>query len=157
MKIKLVFVVLTILILMPACASQKESTDPEIARQKIAEARATELELVRTSVVDTERADRFIKLLGERDKYYEDRLKAINAHRERVLKLNADYHARRSDMQALLDDYNNQRMMAQQDLIALVEAMKKETTADEWRVLAKYQVKNFDARALTYGRMERGN
>ena len=157
MKIKLAFITLTILMLLGACASQKDPTDPEVARQKIADARATELDLVHTTVVDAERADRFIKLLSERDKYIEERLTAINTHRKRVLVLNADYHARRPDIQALLDDYNSQRLTAQQDFIALVEAMKKETTADEWRILAKYQVANFDARALTYGQVERGN
>jgi len=157
MKNELVVVALAILMLLPACALQKDPPDPDIERQKIADARAKELDLVRTTVVDTERADRLIRLLGERDNFFEVQAKAINAHRERVLALNADYHAPRADFLALLNDYNSQRMAAQQDFIALAEAMKKETTADEWQIIAKYQADNLDARALTYGRITRGN
>ena len=157
MKNTLALVALTFLMLLPACASLKNSPDPEIERQKMVNARVKELDLVRATMDDTERADRFIRLLSERDNYFEERLQAINTHRDRVLVLNADYHARRADIQALLDEYNHSRLTAQQEFIALVEAMKKESTADEWRVLAKYQLDNFDARALTYGRVERGN
>jgi hypothetical protein len=65
--------------------------------------------------------------------------------------LAADYDARREDFETLLADFNRQRASAQKDTIDLVAAMKAATTADEWKVISRFQLKRLHPRELAYG------
>ncbi len=56
------------ILLLPACASRKDAPDPIKVQEKIAEYRNQELQLVRSTVSNHERADRLIQLPGERDR-----------------------------------------------------------------------------------------
>lgn len=144
------------ILLLPACASRKEAPDPVKVQEQIAEYRSQELELVRSTVSDQERADRLIDLLAERDRLIADHREEISSYREKMSALNADYNAERESFDALMADYNSQRATAQREYIALIEAMKKETTAREWKPISRFQLKRLNARNLTYSQLSGG-
>jgi hypothetical protein len=144
------------LLLLPACASNKEVPDPAKVQEQIAEYRSQELELVRSTVLDDERATRLIGLLADRDRMIASHKKVINTYREEMSALNADYNARRESFDVLMTGYNDQRATAQKEFTSLIEAMKKETTAEEWKTISKYQIKRLEPRALTYDQQSGG-
>jgi len=137
-------------LVLAACASRKEAPDPAAVQEQIAEYRVEEIDLVRSTVLDVDRAERLIALLGERDQLVSDHVKEIVAHRAEVSALNADYNAERESFDVLLNKYNKQRESAQREIVALIAAMKKETTADEWKVISKYQLKRLNPRQTGY-------
>ena len=139
-----------IVLVLAACASRKEAPDPAAVQEQIAEYRAQELDLVRSTVLDDDRADRFIALLGKRDQLISDHVEEITAHRKAISALNADYDADREDFNVLLSRYNKQRESAQREIVALIAAMKEETTADEWKIISKYQLKRLNPRQTGY-------
>jgi hypothetical protein len=142
---------------LPACASRKEAPDPIKVQEEISEYRNQELELVRSTIPDQERADRLIQLLDERDRLISDHTKEISAYREQMSALNADYNAERQSFDSLMTGFNSQREMAQKEYVALLVAMKEETTAEEWKAISKYQLKRLNPRKLTYGQASGGN
>jgi len=135
---------------LAACASRKEAPDPVAVQEQIAEYRAQEIDLVRSTVMDDDRADRLIALLGERDRLISDHVKEISVHRKEMAALNADYDAERESFDSRLNEYNRQRRSAQREIVALIAAMKNETTADEWKILSKYQLKRLNPRETGY-------
>ena len=139
-----------VVLVMAACAARKEAPDPAAVQEQIAEYRAQEIDLVRSTVLDADRAERLIALLGERDRLISDHVKEIIAHREEISALNADYDAERESFDVLLNKYNKQRESAQREIVALIAAMKKETTVDEWKVISKYQLKRLNPRHMGY-------
>jgi peptidoglycan hydrolase CwlO-like protein len=143
-------------LLLPACASRKEAPDPVKVQEQIAEYRSQELDLVRSTVSDEERAERLIDLLADRDRLIARHTKEIGAHREEMSALNADYNARRESFDEQMTGYNNQRATAQKEFVSLIEAMKKQTTAEEWKTISTYQLKRLDPRELTYGQSSGG-
>jgi len=145
-----------IFLVLAACASRKEAPDPAAVQEQIAEYRAQEIELVRSTVLDDDRAERIIALLGERDRLISDHVKEINAYREEMSALNADYNAERKSFDVLLNTYNGQRKSAQRDIVALIASMKEETTVDEWKIISKYQLKRLNPRQLGYSQAQGG-
>ncbi len=143
-------------LLLPACASRKEAPDPVKVQEQIAEYRNQELDLVRSTILDQERADRLIDLLADRDRLISDHTKEISSYREKMYALNTDYNAQRESFDVLMTCYNSQRATAQREYVALIEAMKKETTAEEWKKISKFQLKRLNARKLTYGQLSGG-
>ena len=144
-------------LLLLACASNKEAPDPVKVQEEIAEYRVQELELVRTTVLDDERADRLIHLLGERDRLISGYAKEISAYRKQISELNADYNADRKSFDMLMANYNSRRAAGQKELIDLIGAMKKETTPEEWKVISKFQLKRLHPRSLTYSQSAAGD
>ena len=144
------------LVLLASCATLTRAPDPGKVQAQIAEAREQELALVRATVVDPGRAERFIELLVERDRLVEEHARLLAAHREKMAVLAADYDARREDFEALLTDFNRQRAVAQKETIDLVAAMKAATTADEWETISKFQLKRLELRKLVYGAASQG-
>ena len=140
----------TAVLALAACASRKEAPDPAAVQEQIADYRAQEIELVRSTVLDADRAERLIALLGERDQLISDHVQEIIAHRKEISVLNADYNAERESFDVLLKKYNKQRESAQGEIVALIAAMKKETTVDEWKVISKYQLKRLNPRQTGY-------
>jgi chromosome segregation ATPase len=155
MKVTLTVLVATIaaisFLFLPACALRKEAPDPVKVQEEIAEYRNQELELIRSTVPDQERVDRLIQLLGERDRLLSDHTKEISAYREQMSALNADYNAERESFDVLMANYNSQRAAAQDEIVGLLAAIKNETTAEEWKVISKFQLKRLHPRELTYG------
>ena len=143
-------------LLLPACASRKEAPDPVKVQEEIAEYRNQELDLVRSTVLDSERADRLIDLLADRDRLISDHIKEISAYREKMSALNADYNAQRESFDVLMTSYNGQRATAQREFVALIEAMKKETTVEEWKKISRYQLKRLNPRKLAYNQPSGG-
>ena len=144
------------LVLLASCATLTRAPDPVKVQAQIAAAREQELALVRATVVDPGRAERFIELLAERDRLVEGHARLLAAHREKMAVLAADYDARREDFEALLADFNRQRAVAQKETIDLVAAMKAATTADEWKTISKFQLKRLELRKLVYGAVPQG-
>ena len=141
---------------LPACASRKEAPDPVKVQEQIAEHRNQELGLIQSTVLDQERAERLIDLLADRDRLIADHSKEVSAYREKMSALNADYNAQRESFDALMTSYNSQRATAHRDFVALIEAMKKETTVEEWKTISKYQLKRLNPRKLTYSQLSGG-
>ncbi len=143
-------------LLLPACASRKEAPDPVKVQEQIAEYRSQELDLVRSTVLDEERAGRLIDLLADRDRMIANHRKVIETYRGEMTALNADYNARRESFNLLMTGYNDQRASAQKEFVSLIEAMKKTTTSKEWKTISKYQLKRLDPRELTYSQPSGG-
>lgn len=144
-------------LLFAACSSQKQAVDPAKLQETIAEYRVQEIELVRSTVADQERADRLVELLAKRDQLISEHTDEIRVHREQMTALNADYNAERESFEALLSIYNSQRAAAQHEFTALIDAMKKETTADEWKVIAKFQRKRLNPRKISHSQLATGD
>ena len=151
-------IVITVIVVfvLAACVSRNEAPDPVAVQEQIAEYRAREIDLVRSTVLDTGRAERLVALLGERDRLISRHVKEINAYREEISALNADYDAQRESFDVLLNQYNKQRTAAQQEIITLLATMKKETTVDEWKILSKFQLKRLDPRQTGYRQTQGG-
>jgi hypothetical protein len=143
-------------LLLPACASNKEAPDPAKVQEQIAEYRSQELDLVRSTVLDEERAERLIDLLADRDRVIANHTKVIMTYKEEMSALNVDYNAQRESFDVLVTGYNDQRETAQTELLSLIKAMKKETTAEEWKVISKFQIKRLEPRELTYNQPSGG-
>ena len=141
---------------LASCATLKQAPDPGKVKAQIAEARAQERALVRSTVADPARAERFLELLAERDRLVEKHASRLVAHREKMAALAADYDARREDFEVLLASFNRQREAAQKETIDLVADMKAATTADEWAVISKFQLKRLEPRKLVYGTAAHG-
>jgi hypothetical protein len=139
-----------------SCASLKQPPDPAKVQAQIAEAREQEIALVRATVADPERAERLLQLLVERDRLVEQHARRVVEHREEIALLAADYDARREDFEVLLARFNQQRESAQRETIDLVAAMKAATTADEWKVISRFQLKRLEPRKLVYGAAVQG-
>lgn len=134
-----------------SCTSLMQPPDPAKVQAQIAEYRQQELELVRNTVSDPKRVERLLELLAERDRLVEQHAKQVIEHRRKVAALAADYDARREDFDLLLASFNHKRATAQKETIDLVAAMKAATTADEWKVISRFQLKRLHPRNLVYG------
>jgi len=145
-----------VVLVLAACASRKEAPDPTVVQEQIAEYLAQEIDLVRSTVLDDDRAERLISLLGERDRLISDHVTEVIAHRKEMAALNANYNAERESFDALLNNYNKQRESAQREIVALIAAMKNETTAEEWKILSKYQLKRLNPRQTGYRQVPGG-
>lgn len=132
------------------CASLKQAPDPAKIERQVAAARAEERALVRSTIDDAERAERFIELLSRRDQILARCVEEISAHRRKMAALTADYDTEREEFEALLDDFNGRRASAQAELIDLGLAMKQATTVDEWRKISRFQLKRLNPRELVY-------
>jgi len=143
-------------LVLAACASRKEAPDPVKVQEEVAEYRGQEIDLIRSVVLDQERADRLLELLVARDRLIDDHLKEVAEYRERMVELNADYNAQRETFDELAASYNSQRATAQQEYIALSTAMKNETTANEWKKISKFQLKRLNPRRLIYSQASGG-
>ena len=152
----LVTACLFVVVLLASCATLTQPPDPAKVQAQIAESRAQEIELVRATVADPVRAERFVELLRKRDRLVEEHAGRLIAYRKKVAALTADYDARREEFDSLLADFNRQRESAQQETIDLVAAMKGATTADEWKTISRFQLKQLDPRKLVYGTVARG-
>jgi hypothetical protein len=144
------------ILLFSACALLPQVPDPVKVQEEIAEYRRQELALISATIPDPERANRMISLLGERDKLIAQSTRTINAYREQISLLNADYHADRARFDALVADYNSQRAVAQERFTALIEAMKMEASPEEWKIISSFQLERLHPHRLTYGQATAG-
>ena len=138
------------LMLLPACAGRKGPPDPAKVQEKMTATLDGEKELIRSTVASAERADNLVALLDERNRLAAELTETVSAHRERMTALMADYGAERDSFDETILGFNKERSEAQRQIVELVDAMKKETTAEEWKVVAKYEIKQLNPRELAY-------
>ena len=144
------------LLLLPACALHKSAPDPAKVQQKMDATLEGEKELIRSTIADSERTDRLIALLDVRDRLVGEHAETIADYRDRMKVLNADYDAPRESFEEAIAGYNRERAAWQRRFVELIDAMKKETTAEEWKAIAKYQLKKLNPRELAYKPTEGG-
>jgi hypothetical protein len=139
------------LLLFAGCELPGQAPDPAKIQRQVEVYRQQELELVSATIGDAERANQFRKLIAERDALIARSTDDINGFRERMAALNADYHAGRGAFDSLLAEYNARRAERQAEFIDLTGRMKAQTTAAEWKEIAKFQAKRLNPRVLVYG------
>jgi hypothetical protein len=139
-------IMVTAAFILSACASHKEPPDPIAFQEEISENLAKEVDLVQSTVLNVDHADRVIALLRERDRIISSHVKVVVAYREEMSALNADYDAKRESFDRLLSSYNNQREAAQKEIFGVIPAFKTQTTVNEWKVISKYQLKKLHPR-----------
>jgi hypothetical protein len=129
----------------------RKASDPEAVRVAVVEAQEQERQLVQATIQDPERTERFLALIDQRDNILRRHVAEIEEYRAAFERLNSDYHADRKEFEPLVAQYNEQRGIAQDELVKLLEAMKRATTKAEWQVIAKFQKENLNPRDLSYG------
>jgi hypothetical protein len=143
-------VLLGAVLLQPGCALRKGPPDPAKVRKKIAAAQGAERDLISREVGEASRAERLLALLDERDHLVAEQRQRIQAYSAKMAALNADYDAGRDEFEKSVAEYNASRQEWQRDFAELIEAMKAEVTAEEWKAISKFQLKKLNPRELTY-------
>lgn len=138
------------LFVLPACAGRKGPPDPAKVEQKLTATRDGEKALIRSTIVSAERADDLIARLADRDRLVASHAKTVADYRTRMSALNADYDSNRSDFEEAVAEYNANRTAWQREFVELIDAMKQEATAEEWKAIAKYQIKKLNPREMAY-------
>ena len=113
-----------------------------------AQLRASEKTLIQATVADPARAARLLELIDQRERLADETLAMQQEFRREMHLLNADYAARREVVVEIIDVYNGERAARQLRFIELITAMKRATTAAEWRIIADFQLRNTDPRQL---------
>ena len=137
-----------------SCASlgDKPLTDAQIENYRMDEQR-----LIVETIPDQSRKQGIAKLLSERDLLIERQIVSLCTHAQSIRRLNANYNASRDQYSQAFARYNKERWVLQQEYVKVIAGMKKLTTADEWRPIAKYQEKYLNARRLTVERVVGGD
>lgn len=143
-------ITLLIIFLLSSCSLSTQTPDPEVVRQQTESYRGQELELVRATINDPARVDRFLNLIAERDELIAQSTEAIKVYREQMSRLHADYYADRESFESLLTEFSRRRETAQAQFVAVIGRMKATTTSEEWKAIAKFQTMRLDPRKLTY-------
>lgn len=127
-----------------AAGCAKQAPDP-------AQLRADETTLVQATVTDPARTERLLGLLDERDRLIEEASSLLQQYRRELKAVNADYDASREIVIDMVDQYNHDRARKQLQFIDLITKMKATVSADEWKVIAEFQLDSFDARQVIFG------
>lgn len=133
--------------LFQACSSPVKDT---------AEISESEKELVRSIIQSPERAENVIELLAQRDELVASQVEMIGRYQKKMKKLNADYATDQQSFEHAIAEFNKERMVRQNLFLELIVAMKKATTAQEWEVIAKYQLDNMKPRTRSYQKITQG-
>lgn len=133
----------TFLLAILALGCSKEPPDQ-------AQLSANEVTLVQATITDPQRAERLLALLDERDRLIEENVAMLRQYRREMKALNADFDAQREVVVEIIDYYNRERALKQLRFIELIAQMKRTTTAEEWAVIADFQLQNFKPRQLLY-------
>ncbi len=118
--------------------------------------RASETALIQATVADPARAERLLALLEERDRLVEETTAMMKQYRRELKSLNADYDSSREIMIEMIDYYNRERAQKLLRFIELVAKMKAATSAEEWQVIAEFQLDYFNPRQMIYNRAAGG-
>lgn len=134
-----------LLIAIITLGCSKQPPDP-------AQQRADETALVQATVVDPARAEKLLALLDQRDRLINETSEMLQQYRREMKAINADYEASREVVIEMIDHYNRDRARKELRFIELIKQMKATTNAAEWKVIAEFQLDNFNPRQLIYGR-----
>jgi hypothetical protein len=118
--------------------------------------RASESALIQATVADPARVERLMALLEERDRLVEETAAMMKQYRRELKSLNADYDSSREIMVEMIDYYNRERAQKLLRFIELIAKMKAATSAEEWQVIAEFQLDYFNPRQLIYNRSAGG-
>lgn len=135
------FVPFLVAVLALGCSKEP----PSQAQQSV-----NEVTLVQATITDPQRAERLLALLDERDRLIEENAAMLRQYKREMKALNADFDAQRDVVVEIIDYYNRERALKQLRFIDLIEQMKRATTAEEWAVIADFQLQGFKARQLLY-------
>jgi hypothetical protein len=128
-------------VLVSACV--KQAPDP-------AQLRADETSLIEATATDPASAESLLVLLQERDRLIDETRSLLHQYRREMKTLNSDYDASRELLVEMIDYYNRERARKQLRFIDLITRMKQSTSAEEWDVIADFQLANFSPRRLIY-------
>ena len=142
--------VFCVVLLLNSCSLFNRESDPVKVEQQLAQALEGERELVQSVITDEERADRFIALIDARGRLAREQTEATKQQRDRIAAISTDYQTTREDFAAAFRAYNGARENNQREYLAVVAAMKDMTTAEEWKVISKFQLKSLNPRQLAY-------
>ncbi|MDH3762552.1 MAG: hypothetical protein OEU50_16340 [Gammaproteobacteria bacterium] len=115
-----------------------------------AQLRADEITLVQATVAEPARVERLLALLDERDRLIEETVTMLREYKREIKALNADFDAQRDVVVEIIDYYNRERALKQLRFIDLIAQMKSATTAEEWALIADFQLQNLNPRQLVY-------
>ena len=132
------------------CASRSHAPNPDEAQARIEATHAELRELIASEIDDPERAKMFAALSDERDSLIERHFGIVQRYSTTMKKLNADYSATREDFENLIQDYNRDRRASQAEFVELIGKMKATTTEDEWKKLAKFELRKLNPRTMAY-------
>lgn len=135
-------VTLAIMVFLASGCGNK-SADP-------AQLRADETALIRDTVKNPARVERLLTILDERDRLRQESAKLVQRYQQSIRTVNASYSSTDEQLLALMQDFNRERRQFQLDFVDQVTAMKDATTAAEWQVIARFQLKNFKPHQLIY-------
>jgi uncharacterized coiled-coil DUF342 family protein len=128
-----VFVVLTFVLLVNGCAHQKVSD--EESRQRVLE----EMRIYVKEIPDPHRAEQLSVLVDTLQQDVAELRKTVRKFRREMGVLNKNYDATNEDFREILDEYNSARKGIRQEILSSYFKMKKLTTPDEWKDLAKLE------------------
>lgn len=119
--------------------------------------RNQEIELVKKTIRDPARYERFLQLMSERDQLVSDAINLISGYRQKMWELNSDYDTPKESFYAFVAEYNEQREVSNLAFVAIFSAMKDQTTAEEWETISGFQQKRLKQRQLIYGEASEGD
>ena len=141
--------VTTILMTMAGCGFRGTTTDPDTLEAHFESVRQNERQLISKIVEDPQRSNALFMLLDARDQIVSDHAETVVAYIDNMRTLNADYDAPRTDFEQLFASYRANRQTYQKDLVNIVQKMKANTTAKEWKRLAEFQLDELNPRRMT--------
>ena len=135
-------VTLAIMVFLASGCGNK-SADP-------AQVRADETALIRDTVEDPVRVERLLAILDERDRLQQESEKLVQRYEQSLRAVNASYSATDEQLLDLMRAFDRERRQFQHDFVDQVTAMKDATTAAEWQVIARFQLKKFQPHQSIY-------
>ena len=126
---------LAFIILLSGCAHKQISG--EEARQKVME----EMRAYIKKIPDSNRSEQLLMLLDTLKQDIAELNQTVHKFGSDMRALNTNYDATRKDFRKILDDYNATRKELQRDILTTYFKMKKMTTPEEWKALAKLEEK----------------
>ena len=147
---------ITVLVLAMGCASRKEPATAADVEVALAATLEDEKELIRATVANAEAVERLMALLAKRDLLFEEQSEVLVQFGEELKALTADYDSSREAFDQAVSEYDAKRREVQIKFSNLVESMKKEVSAEEWKKIAKFQTKKRNPHQVVYGAGGRG-
>ena len=138
------------LVMLIGCASSSGPVDPAAVQAQFAATKVELRELAASTIEGPQHAMEFIALLDERDALVATQVDSIRRYRDAMRTRNADYDATREDFEILITDYNRSRRSVQSQFVDITNRMKGATTAEEWKTLAKFELKELNPREMVY-------
>ena len=148
-KYKLPLVLATTVFIVVGCGFRSTATDPAAVEAQFEAAKQDERQLLTAIVEDPERTNTLLMLLDERNQTVANHAATVETYINNMRTLNADYDAERADFELLFAAYRTDRQTYQQNLVNIIQQMKANTTAKEWKRLAKFQLNELNPRAMT--------